>query len=141
MNLLGAREIGAERMSDLGKWSVLPIRSNILAVHAALLKTGEVLYFSGSQHIFPPSAPPEAFFHHTEIWTPSSGAVRKEWSPSHDPLMTFFAVVMPFWPTENFWSPEARNTTLGRTRTPTKRRGMRIIAAFAIRRFIIQTSV
>ena len=35
--------------------SYLIVNSNaeILAVHAALLHTGQVLYFSGSQHIFP----------------------------------------------------------------------------------------
>lgn len=34
----------------LGTWQTLPMSSEILAVHAALLSFGKVLYFSGSQH-------------------------------------------------------------------------------------------
>ncbi len=33
-----------------GQWEVLPQDSQVLAVHAALLRTGKVLYFSGSEH-------------------------------------------------------------------------------------------
>ena len=41
-------ELDADRAADDGVWRILDFDSQILAVHAALLHTGDVLFFSGS---------------------------------------------------------------------------------------------
>ena len=76
-----------------GQWQVLPFHSGVLAVHAALLPQGKVLFFAGSgssatrfaapnfgndaQGIFtsvvwdPAAAPPNNFFHPTTLFAPN----------------------------------------------------------------------
>jgi Domain of unknown function (DUF1929) len=78
------------------RWVVLPEGANqnvqngfseVLAVHAALLHTGNVLYFSGSQHALPPRDPPldpterQAYLDHTRLWDVDTGLVRYIGSP------------------------------------------------------------
>jgi hypothetical protein len=70
------------------RWVVQHQDSEVLAVHAALLHTGQVLYFSGSQHDQPPHAPPlsgaeqVAYLDHTRLWDPATGSVRRIPSPA-----------------------------------------------------------
>ena len=69
----------------MGRWEMLQHShhgSEVLAVHAALLGDGRVLYFSGSEH--------DAVKHnagdidHSRIWDPVSGEVAHIPSPVHD---------------------------------------------------------
>ena len=58
-----------------GKWEILNELAGALAMHAALLSTGQVLYFGGNerrkeQHVAGPSG-----WDHTRIWTPDNGHV------------------------------------------------------------------
>lgn len=64
-----------------GAWQ-LAGSSQVLAVHAALLKTGRVLYFSGSEHDAGQNAAGQV--DHTRIWDPASGAIQTVASPAHD---------------------------------------------------------
>ena len=59
------------------KWELLPENSEVLAVHAALLPSGKVLYFSGSQHDEDASS-----FDATRLWNPASRRVERVSSPS-----------------------------------------------------------
>ena len=52
----------------MGTWQVLPESSEVAAVHAALLPTGEVVYYSGNTG---PDAPAQA-----RVWNPADGSVR-----------------------------------------------------------------
>jgi glycosyltransferase involved in cell wall biosynthesis len=71
-----------ERESLLGRWEILPESSEILAVHAALLPTGKVLYFAGSEHDWGQQLRQER--DHTRVWDPVTRAVERAGSPAHD---------------------------------------------------------
>ena len=71
-------------MPSLGEWEILNVQADALAMHAALLSTGQVLYFGGNerredQHKAGPSG-----WDHTRIWTPSNGIVNYIPSPKSD---------------------------------------------------------
>jgi len=68
--------------SDSGRWTVLAETSQVLAVHAALLRTGQVLYFSGSEHDEGRNAAGDV--DHSRVWDPGSGTVHVVGSPTHD---------------------------------------------------------
>ncbi|HEX2324841.1 MAG TPA: galactose oxidase-like domain-containing protein [Chloroflexota bacterium] len=52
----------------MGTWQVLPESSEVAAVHAALLPTGEVVYYSGNTG---PDVPAQV-----RVWNPADGSVR-----------------------------------------------------------------
>lgn len=62
-----------------GAWVVRPESAEVLAVHAALLHTGKVVYFSGSEH-----DESTQNFDHSRLWDPVTGAVTTIPSPAHD---------------------------------------------------------
>ncbi|WP_328473230.1 DUF1929 domain-containing protein [Actinoplanes sp. NBC_00393] len=47
------REVDVCRLPDLGHWELLPVDSHVLAVHAVLMHTGQVLFFAGSGNSVP----------------------------------------------------------------------------------------
>jgi Galactose oxidase-like, Early set domain len=65
-----------------GQWEVLGQSAEILAVHAALLRTGKVLYFSGSEH--DKKQHKKKKIDHTRLWDPATGNVETVGSPLHD---------------------------------------------------------
>ena len=75
-------------MSVNGKWDSLNEQASALAMHAALLPTGQVLYFGGNERIEqqhnggPGPNPPH--WDHTRIWTPENGHVDYVPSPGFD---------------------------------------------------------
>src|SRR5438445_7746497 len=82
----GHPQPSAPRPSGLGAWHVETRGSEILAVHAALLSTGRVLYFSGSQH--DDEAASKAA---TRLWDPSAPELsRVSQAPSPTPLVDLF---------------------------------------------------
>src|SRR5262249_31063450 len=60
----------------------LPESAEILAVHAALLHTGKVLYFSGSENN--PDENVMGDVDHARLWDPVTRAVETVGSPTHD---------------------------------------------------------
>jgi hypothetical protein len=66
-----------------------PLFAEILAVHAALLRNGKVLYFGGSQHLIDPNDPRAARLQsvgdprldNTRTWDPATGQVSRLSSP------------------------------------------------------------
>jgi hypothetical protein len=52
----------------MGTWQLLPESSEVVAVHAALLPTGEVVYYSGNTG---PDVPAQV-----RVWNPADGSVR-----------------------------------------------------------------
>ena len=65
-----------------GRWDVLPESSQVLAVHAAMLHNGRVLYFSGSEHDQDRNAAGDV--DHSRLWDPATGTIHTVASPSHD---------------------------------------------------------
>ena len=65
-----------------GEWVVIPQSSEVLAIHAALLKTGKVLFFSGSEH--DKKQHKKKKVDHTRLWDPATGNVQTIGSPTHD---------------------------------------------------------
>jgi hypothetical protein len=74
--------VGVHTPSDGGRWEILPESSQVLAVHAALLPTGQVLYFSGSEHDQDRNAAGDV--DHSRVWDPATGIVHVVGSPAHD---------------------------------------------------------
>ncbi|MCA1671863.1 MAG: hypothetical protein LC799_06545, partial [Actinobacteria bacterium] len=68
----------------MDRWDVLQLHhgSEVLAIHAALLGDGRVVYFSGSEHNS------EQFnagqIDHTRVWDPGTNTVTAVGSPAHD---------------------------------------------------------
>jgi hypothetical protein len=65
-----------------GEWVVSPQSSEILAIHAALLKTGKIMYFGGSEH--DKKQHKKKKVDHTRLWDPATGNVETIGSPTHD---------------------------------------------------------
>jgi hypothetical protein len=63
----------------LGAWELRPESAEVLAVHAALLRSGQVAYFSGSEH-----DESTRDFDHSRLWDPATGRVTTIASPPHD---------------------------------------------------------
>lgn len=89
------------------RWRVLPAGANaatqaglsqVLAVHAALLATGKVLYFGGSQHLYDDTLRPinDPRLDNTRLWDPETGIV--ETLPSPQPLYDLFCCGHAFLP-------------------------------------------
>jgi hypothetical protein len=62
-----------------GEWAVRPESAEVMAIHAALLRTGQVAYFSGSEH-----DEWTRDFDHSRLWDPATGRVTRIASPPHD---------------------------------------------------------
>jgi hypothetical protein len=78
-------ELQMQAAEDVGEWQVLPLGlqgTQVLAVHAALLSTGSVLYFAGDEHDQPQSE--AANVNHTRLWDPATNAIQTLGSPAHD---------------------------------------------------------
>lgn len=56
-----------------GEWTVVEEDAGVLAIHAALLPTGEVLYFGGDQHHR--DAHDAGNVDHTRLWDPETGEI------------------------------------------------------------------
>jgi hypothetical protein len=63
-------------------WQVLPADSQVLAVHAALLHTGKIVYFSGDEH--DPGLHAAQQFDHTRLYDCATGTVSVATSPTSD---------------------------------------------------------
>jgi Galactose oxidase-like, Early set domain len=75
-------ELQLQAPADAGQWEVLPLGaegSQILAVHAALLRTNKVAYFGGTEH-----DPNQTNFDHTRLWDPVTNTIQTLASPNHD---------------------------------------------------------
>lgn len=78
-------EFQMNAVEDAGQWQVLalgPQGSQILAVHAAMLFTGKVLYFSGCEHDQGQNEAPNV--DHTRLWDPGTNNIQVVGSPTHD---------------------------------------------------------
>lgn len=68
-----------------GRWETRPEPAGVLAVHAALLRTGRVVYFGGSENVQAEHEAGGAEWDHTRVWDPATGVVRTVGSPpGHD---------------------------------------------------------
>src|SRR5258707_13238280 len=68
----------------LGEWYVLGEKAGALAMHAALLPTGQVLYFGGSERRREQHDAGPGGWNHACIWTPDDGHVDAIPSPGCD---------------------------------------------------------
>jgi hypothetical protein len=73
----------------LGRWRVLPHAPTgadvVLAMHAALLYTGKVLYFGGSENVRTQHDASPPLINNTRLWDPKTGATEVVGSPAgHD---------------------------------------------------------
>ncbi|HEX2024684.1 MAG TPA: galactose oxidase-like domain-containing protein [Acidimicrobiales bacterium] len=69
----------------MGKWTIVDPShhgSEVLAVHAALLGDGQVVFFSGSEHDRDQHIAGD--FDHSRVWDPVAGTVRPIPSPNYD---------------------------------------------------------
>jgi hypothetical protein len=69
----------------MGKWTIVDPShhgSEVLAVHAALLGDGQVVFFSGSEH--DRDQHNAGHFDHSRVWDPAAGMVRPIPSPNYD---------------------------------------------------------
>jgi hypothetical protein len=71
----------------MGEWEVLEESSEVTAVHAALLQTGEVVYYSGNTGQDIPAA--------TRIWNPDTRKVREP--PTAPQTDVFCSGLTPLW--------------------------------------------
>lgn len=67
-----------------GQWESLNEQAGALAMHAALLSTGQVLYFGGNERIQAQHDAGPSGWDHTRIWTPANGSVDYVPSPDFD---------------------------------------------------------
>jgi hypothetical protein len=67
-----------------GDWQVLPQQSQVLAMHAALLHTGRVLFFGGSARDASEHHPGPSGWDKTRLWDPTTGSVSYVSSPPYD---------------------------------------------------------
>lgn len=72
----------SQTTAEVGEWNVLSLGSQILAVHAALLRNGKVLYFSGSEHDQDQNELPAV--DHSRLWNPNNNTIQTVGSPTHD---------------------------------------------------------
>ncbi len=73
-----------DRRPVIGQWRVLPRNSQILAVHAAMLRTGKVLYFGGDEH--DPGQNASGSTDHSRLWDPVTGNITTISSPANHDL-------------------------------------------------------
>jgi hypothetical protein len=71
-------------MPNDGKWDVLSEHAATLAMHAALLSTGQILFFGGNERREEQHAAGPSGWDHTRIWTPENGNVDYVPSPDFD---------------------------------------------------------
>jgi hypothetical protein len=78
--------ISAATPADVGEWTVVtPVpaaQDNVLAVHAALLRTGKVVYFAGSENLGAQNAAGGAAIDNTRLWDPDTGSITVLPSPA-----------------------------------------------------------
>jgi len=71
-----------------GRWALAPVIPQppdvVLAVHAALLRTGNVLFFGGSENVESQHNTGGAALDHTRLWDATTGAITKLPSPAQD---------------------------------------------------------
>src|SRR5258708_60966 len=72
-----SKKDGAGDIPMADKWELLPEGAKVLAVHAALLPSGKVLYFGGSEHDEDASSVDA-----TRLWNPVTHRVERVSSPS-----------------------------------------------------------
>lgn len=79
---------------SLGSWDLVTEDSEVLAVHAALLPSGKVLFFSGSEH---DEAPPDpaSRINATRLWDPADNRVRLAGGPLPDDLFCSGHCLLP----------------------------------------------
>jgi hypothetical protein len=75
--------------SQVGRWDVLPgvpaPADTVLAVHAALLRTGRVVFFGGSENVETQHDAGGASIDNTRLWEPTTMAIDRVGSPpNHD---------------------------------------------------------
>ncbi|GAA1772369.1 hypothetical protein GCM10009712_20490 [Pseudarthrobacter sulfonivorans] len=77
-----------------GSWAIAAQNSEILAVHAALLPSGKVLFFSGSEHDEAP-LDPTGRFNATRLWDPADNIVRIAGGPAPEDLFCCGHCILP----------------------------------------------
>jgi hypothetical protein len=75
--------------SGQGEWNLVSpvpaVEDNVLAVHAALLRNGKIVYFGGSENVGAQNVAGGAAIDNTRLWDPSTGAITVLGSPArHD---------------------------------------------------------
>jgi hypothetical protein len=87
---LGLLEIHLTPSSQVGRWDVLPgvpaPADTVLAVHAALLRTGRVVFFGGSENVETQHDAGGASIDNTCLWDPTSMAIDRAGSPANHDL-------------------------------------------------------
>ena len=73
-----------DRRPVIGQWRVQARNSQILAVHAAMLRTGKVLYFGGDEH--DPGQNASGNTDHSRLWDPVTGNITVISSPANHDL-------------------------------------------------------
>jgi hypothetical protein len=68
--------------TEMGQWALLPRDAEILAVHAAMLPTGKVLYFAGGEHDRNQTETGQV--DHTRLWDPTTDEIQSVGSPPYD---------------------------------------------------------
>src|SRR6266567_838399 len=81
------RRSRTERSCSMGSWEILEENSEVAAVHAALLPTGDVVYYSGNTGQDIPAA--------TRIWSPNTRLVREP--PTAPETDVFCSGLTPLW--------------------------------------------
>lgn len=91
--------ISASAPADVGRWDlVLPApapQDNVLAVHAALLRTGKVLYFGGSENVGAQNIAGGAAIDRTRLFDPDTGTVTALGSPPRHDLFCCGHALLP----------------------------------------------
>jgi hypothetical protein len=77
---------GVSTAAQVGKWEVRPESAGVLAVHAALLRTGKVVYFGGSENVESQHNAGGAAIDNTRVWDPATGNVQAVPSPANHDL-------------------------------------------------------
>lgn len=85
--------------ADAGQWSLVePVpapQDSVLAVHAALLRTGKVLYFGGSENVGAQNAAGGAAIDKTRLFDPETGAIAVLGSPPRYDLFCCGHTLLP----------------------------------------------
>jgi hypothetical protein len=72
--------------AQVGRWDPCPKPAGVLAVHAALLRTGKVVYFGGSENVQSQHDAGGAGIDNTRLWDPATGDVQTLPSPANHDL-------------------------------------------------------
>jgi hypothetical protein len=86
---------GVSTSAQVGRWEVRAEPAGVLAVHAALLRTGKVVYFGGSENVQSQHNTGGAGIDNTRLWDPATGNVQAIASPANHDLFCCGHALLP----------------------------------------------